>query len=103
MSEVTLTGGLKSFAASLNTKGGITLEMEKYFAAMPGENHPKAERVLELNPEHPAYQALAACYQDNPEKAKKYAQLLHGQALLTAGLPLEDPFAFCTLVSELMQ
>lgn len=103
VSEVTLTGGLKSFAASLNTKGGITLEMEKYFAAMPGENHPKAERVLELNPEHPAYQALAACYQDNPEKAKKYAQLLHGQALLTAGLPLEDPFAFCTLVSELMQ
>ncbi len=103
VAEVTLVGTLQDYAASLNAKGGITLEMEKYFAAMPGENHPKAERVLELNPEHAAFKALEANYKENPAQAKKYAELLLGQAKLTAGLPLEDPFTFCRLVSELMK
>ena len=39
----------------------------------------------------------------NPEKAKKYAQLLYSQALLIAGLPLEDPSAYTDLVCELMK
>lgn len=103
VSEVTLVGGLGDFAVSLNTKGGITLEMEKYFAQMPGENHPKAERVLELNPEHSSFKAMQDCYKDDPEKAKKYAKILHGEALLSAGLMPEDPFAFCNLVSELLK
>lgn len=103
VSEVTLAPGLKDFAVNLNTKGGITLEMEKYFAQMPGENHPKAERVLELNPEHSAFKAMADCYKNDPEKAKKYAKILHGEALLSAGLTLDDPFAFCNLVSELLK
>ncbi len=103
VSEVTLTGSLKSFASSLNTKGGISLEMEKYFAAMPGENHPKAEKVLELNPEHSAYKVIAECFKENPEKAEKYSKILYGEALLSAGLPLEDTTEFCTLVSELLK
>ena len=103
VSEVTLVGGLKDFAVSLNTKGGITLEMEKYFAQMPGDNHPKAERVLELNPDHSAFKAMQDCYKDDPEKAKKYAKILHGEALLSAGLMPDDPFEFCNLVSELLK
>ncbi len=103
VSEVTLNIGLKSFASSLNTKGGITLEMEKYFAQIPGDNHPKAERVLELNPNHTAFKAIESAYKEDPEKAKKYAKILHGQALLAAGLMPDDPFAFCNLVSELIK
>ena len=103
VSEVALVGSLKNFAAALNTKGGITLEMEKYFAAMPGENHPKAEKVLELNPEHSAYKAIEAAYKTDPEKAKKYAKILHGEALLSAGLTPTDTTEFCTLVSELIK
>ncbi len=103
VAEVTLVGGLKNFASSLNTKGGITLEMEKYFAQMPGENHPKAERVLELNPDHTAFKAIEGCYKDDAEKAKKYAKILHGEALLSAGLALDNPFEFCNLVSELLK
>ena len=78
-------------------------EMEKYFAAMPGENHPKAEKVLELNPEHSAYKAIEAAYKTDPEKAKKYAKILHGEALLSAGLTPTDTTEFCTLVSELIK
>lgn len=103
VAEATLKSGLKDFAVNLGTKGGITLEMEKYFAQMPGENHPKAERVLELNPEHSAFKAIEALYESDPETAKKYAKILHGEALLSAGLPLDDPFEFCALVSSLMK
>lgn len=103
VSEVTLVSGLKNFASALNTKGGITLEMEKYFAQMPGDSHPKAERVLELNPDHGAFKAIESAYKDDPEKAKKYAKILHGEALLAAGFMPEDPFEFCNLVSELIK
>lgn len=103
VAEVTLVGSLKNFAAALGTKGGITLEMEKYFAQMPGENHPKAERVLQLNPEHDAFRAIEAAYKEDPEKARKYAKILHGEAQLAAGLTLDNPFDFCNLVSELLK
>jgi molecular chaperone HtpG len=36
------------------------------------------------------------------EKAKKYAELLYGQAQLVAGVSLDDPARFAELVSELM-
>lgn len=45
----------------------------------------KADRILELNVEHPAFQALEAAVKDDPEKARKYASLLYSQALLIAG------------------
>ena len=48
--------------------------------------------------------ALASCGSPSkdPEKAKKYATLLYNQALLIAGLPLEDPSGYTDLVCELM-
>ena len=39
----------------------------------------------------------------DPEKARKYASLLYNQALLIAGLPLEDPSGYTDLVCELMK
>ena len=47
-------------------------------------------------------EALGAVEAD-PEKAKKYASLLYSQALLIAGLPLEDPSGYTDLVCELMK
>ena len=61
-----------------------------------------ADRILELNVEHAAFAALEAAVTADPEKAKKYATLLYNQALLIAGLPLEDPSAYTDLVCELM-
>ena len=37
----------------------------------------------------------------DPEKAKAYAQVLYNQALLIAGLPLEDPSAYTDLLCSL--
>ena len=53
--------------------------------------------------DHPAFQALESAVTADPEKAKKYARLLYAQALLIAGLPLEDPSGYTDLVCELMK
>ena len=63
----------------------------------------KAQRVLELNPDSGAFAALREAVDSDPEKAGKYAELLYGQALLIAGLPLEDPAAYTELVCSLMK
>ena len=96
---------LKSGAVCLTTDGPITLEMEKYFNRMDPERSAdmKAQRVLELNPESPAFAALKAAMASDPEKAKTYAQILYAQAQLIAGLPLADPTAYAELVCSLMQ
>jgi molecular chaperone HtpG len=58
---------------------------------------------LELNPEHPAVQALQTAMVGDTQKAKDYAELLRCQALLMADLPLEDPVAYTELVCKLMK
>jgi molecular chaperone HtpG len=48
------------------------------------------------------YEALRNAMDTDPEKAKKYAELLYCQALLIADLPLEDPSGYTDLVCSLM-
>ena len=96
---------LKSGAVCLTADGPVTIEMEKYFSRMDPERAQsmKAQRVLELNPDSGAFAALREAVDSDPEKAKKYAELLYDQALLIAGLPLEDPAAYTELVCSLMK
>ncbi len=101
--ETTLSHKLKSHPVCLTTKGPVTLEMEKYFQSVPDTGGKvKAERVLELNGDHPAFQALQKAYAEDKDRAKDYAQLLYQQAVLIADLPLEDPAAYAELVCKLM-
>ncbi len=95
---------LKSHPVCLTTQGSVTLEMEKYFAAIPNgqESQLKAQRVLELNVAHPAFAALKSAYESDKEKAKSYAELLYGQALLIAGLTPDNPAEFSELICNLM-
>ena len=95
---------LKSGAVCLTTEGPITLEMEKYFQRMDPQRagDMKAQRVLELNPQSSAFAALKSAMAQDTEKAKVYAELLYDQALLIAGLPLEDTARYTELVCSLM-
>ena len=103
VSAVKLSGSLKSAPVCLGTQGEITLEMEKYFASIPGSGDKiKAERVLELNPGHPVFESLVRAYTGDQEKAAKYAKLLYYEALLYAGATIPDPAEFASLVTELM-
>ena len=62
----------------------------------------KAQRVLELNINHPAVKAMESLVQTDIDKAKKYAEVLYCQALLIAGLPIENPSEYTDLVCSLM-
>ena len=101
--EVRLSGSLGEYPVSLAPDSGMSFEMEKYMKRVNPDFSYTAGRILELNAEHPAFQAMQAAVTGDPEKAKDYAQLLYGQALLMADLPLEDPMAYASLVCKLMQ
>ena len=101
--EVKASARLKSHPVCLTAGEGLSFEMEKYFQSVQPDSTIKADRILELNVEHPVFAALEAAVTADPDKAKKYAELLYDQALLIAGLPLDDPSGYTDLVCELMK
>ena len=103
VNEVAASKKLVSHPVCLTAKGGISFEMEKYFAQVQPDSGMKAQRVLELNLEHPAVKAMSDSIGSDDEKAKLYAELLYDQALLIAGLPIENPSDYTDLVCKLMK
>ena len=90
-------------AVYLSTEGQISVDMEKLYASMPNGGAIKAQKVLEINKNHPIYTKLEALYKDNnEEELALYTKLLYQQARLIAGLPVEDPTNFARSISKLM-
>ena len=102
VAEVTASKKLVSHPVCLTAKGGISFEMEKYFNSVQPDSGMKAQRVLELNLGHNAVKTMEALIQTDIDKAKKYAEVLYCQALLIAGLPLENPSEYTDLVCSLI-
>ena len=102
VSEVRLTQRLKSHPVCLTAKGGLSIEMEKVLNSMPVDDKVKAERVLEINANHPIFDALSSAFESDKERVAAYAKLLYSQALLIEGLPIEDPVEFSNEVCQLM-
>ncbi len=104
VSKVRLSRKLSTQPCCLTTEGGITLEMERYFRHGPSEEMRKlrASRVLELNPQHHAFEALKEAFDSgDKDKAASLAKILSVLAEMTAGVEVEDPAAFTDLVSGL--
>lgn len=102
VSEVTASKKLVSHPICLTAKGGISFEMEKYFNSVQPDSGMKAQRVLELNLSHHAVKTMEELIQTDIEKAKKYAEVLYCQALLIAGLPLENPSEYTDLICSII-
>lgn len=101
VSEVRASTKLKTHPVCLTSGDGLTFEMEKYFTAVQPELGMKAKRILELNVDHPAFVTFETTRIMDPEKAKKYVEIFYNQALLIAGLPLENPSAYTDLLCSL--
>ena len=101
VTEVKASTKLKTHPVCLSSGEGITFEMEKYFNAVQPDLNMKAKRILEVNVDHPAFLAFETARIVEPEKAKKYAQILYNQACLIAGLPIDDPSAYTDLLCSL--
>ena len=99
--QVKASTRLKTHPVCLSSGQGITFEMEKYFTAVQPELGMKAKRILEINVDHPAFAAFETARITDPDKAKKYAQILYNQACLIAGLPIENPSAYTDLICSL--
>ena len=103
VNEVRLSSNLGDHPVCMVPEAGMSFEMEKYMKRVNPEFAFPVGRILELNVEHEAVQAMQKAMTEDPLKAKDYAQLLTYQAQLMAELPIEDPFAYTQLVCKLMK
>ena len=97
-----VSADLGSHPVCIVPEGGMSFEMEKYFQRINPEMAMKVDRVLQINPEHPVLKKLHGMITEDPEQAKKYAQLLYAQGLILADLPIQDAAAYTDLVCGLM-
>jgi molecular chaperone HtpG len=100
--DVVLSKRLTDSPVCIVSGEGLSMEMEKVLKAMPQANDMKANKILEINPNHDLFKMLQKVYESNKKKVDNYAILLYNQALLIEGMKLENPVEFSNLMVELM-
>jgi len=91
--DVVISNRLKSHAVCLSAKGEISIEMEKTFSNIHGQEYLKSQKILEINPNHAVMNNLITHKDDNEYQAKM-ANVLYSAARLIEGLPIEDAVGF---------
>lgn len=100
--DVKLSGRLKEAPVCLVSGEGLSLEMEKILSQMPQQQGIKADKILEINPDHDLFDALKTIYDKDAKRIDDYASLLYQQALLIEGYSIDDPVAFSNQMVKLM-
>jgi molecular chaperone HtpG len=103
--DVRLSGRLKESAACLVAdEGAMTAHLERLMHRMGREELPASRRVLELNGEHPAVQALRKLYEKAPDdpRLEGYGRLLYDQAVIAEGSKVKDPTALARRINDLL-
>jgi molecular chaperone HtpG len=104
--EARLTNRLKESAACLVAdEGGVGAHLERLMQRMGRAGElPPSQRILELNPDHPAVVAVQKLHAKDPGDARLegYCRLLYDQAVIAEGSKLKDPLAFARRINELL-
>jgi molecular chaperone HtpG len=104
--EVRLSGRLKESAAVLvSDEWAVGPQMARLMERMGrGGEVPPSKRVLELNPSHPAVEALRQLHAKDASDARleKYGRLLYDEALIAEGSRVRDPAALARTINELL-
>lgn len=103
VADVKATTRLKSHPVCISSAGELSLEMEKVLNAMPNDQKVKAERVLEININHPIFTKLKALFGSDKETLKKYTDVLYNSALLIEGMAIDDPVAFSNNLCDIIE
>ena len=92
VAKVKVSTALKSHPVCLSSEGEVSIEMEKVLSQMPNAEAGavKANKVLEINAEHPIYAKLKSAYESDKDSVKDYAEVLYESARLVAGLPADN-------------
>jgi molecular chaperone HtpG len=93
---------LDSPACLIVPDGGLPPQIERMLRAQ-GRELPKAQRILELNLEHPLLKNLQRLEESTPgsESVQEWMHLIHDQAVLAEGSTLDDPAAFAKRLTKL--
>jgi molecular chaperone HtpG len=106
LQDVRLSHRLKESAACLvASEWGMGAHMERLLERLgKGGDVPAAKRILEINPDHPAVEALRALHANNPadRRLPEYSRILYDQAVLAEGSRVKDPVAFARRVNEIL-
>ena len=102
ISDVKFTNKLKNHSVCLTTKGDVSVEMEKVINAMPTDERINAEKVLEINMNHPIANKLKDLYENDKEELKSYAKVLYAEARLIEGLSIENPTEISNLINSII-
>ena len=97
--DVVLSKKLVDAPCCVSAEGGISFEMERVLKQQ--HNDVRADRVLELNPNHPVFEKLEGLKDDN-ESFTKFAKVLYTEALLQEGILPDDPKEFGASIIELL-
>lgn len=100
VSDVKLSNRLKSQPVCLVSDDNLSIDMEKYLKAM--DQNIKANKILEINPDHDIFKALTSLYEKDKDSISDYASILYDQSLLLAGLTVKDPVAYANKITSLM-
>ena len=100
--EVRFSNKLKSHPVCLTTKGDVSIEMQKVFDAMPNDMGIKAEMILEINEKHPITKKLKELFENDKDAFDKYTKILYSEALMIAGLPIDNPTEISQLICEVI-
>ena len=99
---VRFTKKLKNHPVCLTSEGNVSVEMEKVINAMPTDERITAEKVLEINENHPIVKKLQTLYKKDKDELEKYTKILYAQARLIEGLPIDNPTEISNIVCELI-
>jgi molecular chaperone HtpG len=100
--DVKLSTRLTDSPVCLVSGDGLSFEMEKVMSQLPGEKDLKAQRILEINPQHELFQAIESLYKNDDEAIDDYAEILYNQALLIEGLEIKDPVSFSNKMVKIL-
>jgi molecular chaperone HtpG len=104
--EVRLSSRLKESAACLVAdEGAMGAHLERLMRQMGrGQELPGSQRILELNADHPAVEAMQKLHAANATdpRLEIYCRLLYDEAVIAEGSKVKDPLSFARRINELL-
>lgn len=101
VTNVVFTNKLSKNPVCLSSEGDITIDMEKVINAMPTDQKVNAQKVLEINMNHPIAEKLIKLENDGEkEEVEKLSKILYTQARLIEGLPIDNPTEITNLICD---
>jgi molecular chaperone HtpG len=105
VSDIRLSTRLTDSAACLVAdEHAVSAHMERLMQRMGRGEAEAGKRVLELNGDHPAVQAVRELHARNPDdpRVAEYGRLFYDQAVIAEGSKVKDPAAFARRINELL-